>query len=530
MNRRKEKKRVPWLVIVRRAVQIVAFILMPGLFISAFSSVKTVYMAAVGGTFEFAALLPELITIVAVVGTTMLLGRFFCGFLCSFGAMGDFISFLSRLVRKKPVAVPEKADRILKLLKYALLIWIVVFIWTLGVKIDNSLNPWNIFGMYTSLAGWTSLGGWLTVGALLLLLIMIGSFFIERFFCRYFCPLGVIFAIVSRLRVFKVKKPRENCKTCRVCSNHCVMGIPLYKYDEVGSGECINCFECIRACPRKNARAAIAGKDAAPMAAGVAAAAAIMGLCYVGKIVPGNTVTEAATPIATGQEAGAYVDGTYTGSARGYRGTTTVQVTVENGYISDIRVLSTDDDSEFFSRAESAVINAIIGSQSPQVDAVTGATYSSSGIMDAVADALSMTVAAETETATESPAAEETQVSGTEEPAQAAAGTYTDGVYTGIGTGFRGETEVSVTVSGGRITDIGIVSYLDDAQYFERASAVIDEIIGAQSVDVDTVSGATFSSNGILEAVADALSVDFSSPNTTVQEQEGGHGGHGGHG
>ena len=109
-------------------------------------------------------------------------------------------------------------------------------------------------------------------------------------------------------------------------------------------------------------------------------------------------------------------------------------------------------------------------------------------------------------------------------------GTYTDGVYTGTGTGYRGETEVSVTVSGGKITDIEIVSYQDDREYFERASAIVDDIISMQSVDVDTISGATFSSNGILEAVADALSVDFTSSNSTLQGE--GHGGHGqgGHG
>jgi uncharacterized protein with FMN-binding domain len=108
-------------------------------------------------------------------------------------------------------------------------------------------------------------------------------------------------------------------------------------------------------------------------------------------------------------------------------------------------------------------------------------------------------------------------------------GTYTDGVYTGTGTGFRGDTEVTVTVSSGKITDIEIVSYQDDREYFEHASSIIDDILSLQSVDVDTVSGATFSSNGILEAVADALNVGFTNPNSTLQG-EGGHGFHGGHG
>ena len=531
-----KKKKISKMAIVRRAIQLIFFILMPGLFISAFSSIKIVYMALINGTFDFSALLPELAIIFAVIPVTILMGRFFCGFVCSFGALGDLVWFVSRKIRKKPVIIPEKADRVLKLLKYALLIFIVVFIWTLGsVSFDNSLNPWNTFGMLASFSGWPAFSALLTVGALLLLLIMAGSFFIERFFCRYLCPLGAIFAVLSRLRIFKVKKPQEGCKTCRVCTNGCAMGIPMYKYDKISSGECIDCFECISDCPRKNTQASIAGKDAAPLAAGIAATAAIMGLYYVGKLATDSPYAEAVSPmVSEGAVAGDYIDGVYTGSAAGYRGETTVRVTVENGYISDIEVLSTGDDSDFFSRAKNTVIEEIIKAQSAEVDAVTGATYSSYAIMDAVADALSITIdtsaaPAETPVATETPAAAVTPAPTAQEATPAATtGMYTDGVYTGTGAGYRGDTVVSVTVSGGVITGIEIVSYQDDREYFSRASAVVDDILAAQSTNVDAVSGATFSSNSIMEAVANALSADF----TAVQPsaEGGGNGWHGGRG
>ena len=107
--------------------------------------------------------------------------------------------------------------------------------------------------------------------------------------------------------------------------------------------------------------------------------------------------------------------------------------------------------------------------------------------------------------------------------------TYADGTYTGTGTGFRGDTEVSVMVSGGKITDITVTSYVDDEQFFSRGSgdSVISEIITSQDVNVDAVSGATFSSNGIMEAVANAIGVEFTNPNSTLSR--GGHGGPGGH-
>ena len=83
---------------------------------------------------------------------------------------------------------------------------------------------------------------------------------------------------------------------------------------------------------------------------------------------------------------------------------------------------------------------------------------------------------------------------------------YADGTYNGEAQGYGGTVSVAVTIQDGAITDVAIVSAKqEDAAYFDAAKGVIDEILEAQTTAVDTVSGATFSSNGILHAVADAL-------------------------
>ena len=106
----------------------------------------------------------------------------------------------------------------------------------------------------------------------------------------------------------------------------------------------------------------------------------------------------------------------------------------------------------------------------------------------------------------------------------AAEGLYADGVYTGSGKGLRGTTEVQVTVESGSITNVTVLSYADDRQYFTRAqSSMIAGILKAQSVNVGTVSGATFSSNSILEAVADALGLDFTNPNSASASKKSRH-------
>ena len=80
-----------------------------------------------------------------------------------------------------------------------------------------------------------------------------------------------------------------------------------------------------------------------------------------------------------------------------------------------------------------------------------------------------------------------------------------DGTYEGSAEGYSGTTTVSVTVSGGKVTAIDVVDENDSPQFFSRAESVLDDIISQQSLEVDTVSGATFSSAGLINAVYDAL-------------------------
>ncbi len=96
------------------------------------------------------------------------------------------------------------------------------------------------------------------------------------------------------------------------------------------------------------------------------------------------------------------------------------------------------------------------------------------------------------------------------DPAPAAAvstAEFADGTYSGTGYGFRGDIAVDVTVQGGNITDVTVTDQQEDRKWFERAySGVVQRILSAQSENVDTISGATYSSRGIIDGVAEALS------------------------
>lgn len=198
-------------------------------------------------------------------------------------------------------------------------------------------------------------------------------------------------------------------------------------------------------------------------------------------------------------------DGVYKGTGTGYAGDITVSVLIKDKQIVSIDILSSSDDAAFFTRAK-AVIDKIIEGQTLDVDTVSGATFSSRGIISAVKNALTGEKdTSETGQAqsgqTGAAAGSSTSVAQVEDAAA-----YKDGTYYGSGTGFGGPLKVMVEISGGKIASIQIVENSDGSDYISKAASLIDSIIATQSTNVDTVSGATYSSVGIIQAVRDALS------------------------
>lgn len=211
-------------------------------------------------------------------------------------------------------------------------------------------------------------------------------------------------------------------------------------------------------------------------------------------------------------------DGTYKGSANGYGGKVTVNVTVSKKTMTAIDVVSAPGETDSFFQRAKGVIDEMLTAQSTDVDVVSGATYSSNGIIGAVKNALFGT---ESNNTTAAANAGNAGGSAPSVSKVSESGTWKDGTYTGSGKGFGGTISVKVTVKDGKISAIDVTSASGEtASYFSKAKGIIPKMISGQTTNVDAASGATYSSNGIITAVRNALSKAETGKSSTKKKKK----------
>lgn len=522
MNRKNflKNQKINWIKVV---IQILSFALIPGLFEGEFAAVGNIVSCIYKGNISWESVKYSVWMLLATVPATVLVGRFFCGFFCSFGAVQDLLWLGSHRLRalfpgKRNL---KKADRIFRFAKYAVLFYFIIFIWS-GVTAVKTAGPWQVFGQYVSFGHWPGLKPLLSVGGVLLLLIFIGSLFVQRFFCRYFCPMGAIYSLISQTSFLKIDKPREECGKCHLCTSKCTMGMDLTKKDRIAGGECISCQKCVSWCPKGNAR--FRSRYGVLIGVGVTCITIMVSQLFIAGNLAREKMADSVKKTAENNAEGNFQNGIYTGTGEGYRGKVTVTVKVADGKITELVLDDYADDKSYMERAKNRIFQEMISRQNTDVDAVSGATYSSNGLIEAVNKALG-----NEEGEGKKPEQEESE----DKQSFIEAGRFqnlTDGIYTGSADAFRGDVEVQVTVEKQKVTDISILSYCDTEEYFFRAApAVIEQMKAEQSLNVDAVSGATYSSNGIIHAVANALEIpeDQYAPrpgrNLTAKKKNHGH-------
>ena len=246
-KRKQTRKRRSYL---RAGLQILFFLLTPSLFTGAFSGVKYIFTQI--GLSQPLETVSFVKTLAVLCLLTMIFGRFFCGYVCAFGALGDGVQFVSKKVqkklKKKLPGIPSGVKKWLSRLPFGILTAIILLC-ALGVYGSLSgYSPWDVFSMATSLN--FRLGGYV-LGCVLLALILVGMAWEPRFFCRFLCPMGAVFRLLPIFPWAILRRDRSQCgKGCSACTKNCPVEVSL---GEGGNAaDCIRCEGCRGICPRGN--------------------------------------------------------------------------------------------------------------------------------------------------------------------------------------------------------------------------------------------------------------------------------------
>ncbi len=183
----------------------------------------------------------------------ILFGRWICGFLCPFGLIQELLHKI-----KTPKIKKSSVTRVFSYLKYVILALFTIILPLIYAFRDFPLPAFckyicpagtleGAIGLLANSANeklLSMLGPLFTWKFVVLMVIVIGSIFMYRFFCRFLCPLGALYGLFNKISLVGIKLDKPKCTDCGMCRAKCKMDIR-----HVGDMECISCGECISSCP-----------------------------------------------------------------------------------------------------------------------------------------------------------------------------------------------------------------------------------------------------------------------------------------
>ena len=191
----------------------------------------------------------SVLLLVAAVITAVVFRRAFCGRICPLGYLQELFGGVGKRVFGRRFVMPSWLDRPARYLKYVVLALILAFTWSTGELVIRAYDPWVAYNHIASPELFTEN----LAGLIVLVVVLLGSLLYDRFFCKYACPMGAFLGLISRFSIFKVRRDANACIDCKLCDKACAVNVEISTAAAVADPECIDCGECVAACPAKGA-------------------------------------------------------------------------------------------------------------------------------------------------------------------------------------------------------------------------------------------------------------------------------------
>ena len=188
----------------------------------------------------------------AFLAASWIFRKSFCGWVCSVGTISEYAGKFGRKLLGRNFHLPRWIDIPLRGLKYLFLSFFLFAVVSMSVESIHSFLE-SPYGAVDDVKMLNFFRGIETTGIVVIGMLVIASFLIQNFWCRYLCPYGALMGLAALASPLRIRREASLCIDCAKCAKACPSALPVDKLISIRSAECISCMQCVAVCPAEGA-------------------------------------------------------------------------------------------------------------------------------------------------------------------------------------------------------------------------------------------------------------------------------------